>query len=420
VSLPGDDDRLDAGGRTVDRRVVYIDSIGGIAGDMLLSALLDAGASEAALLEVPDRLGLAGVDVRIRRVMRHAISALHITVEDTGNQGGGSQHHDGDAHRSWRVIRHQLATADLNDAVRSTALAVLKRLADAEARIHGIDSDDVHFHEIGAVDTLVDIVGVATLLDDIGPARIVCSPLPMGRGTVKAAHGVLPLPTPATAALLIGVPVYGVDLQAETVTPTGAALATTLADSWGPLPAMTLEQVGYGAGTANFAARANLVRVMLGTAAPSAVPEATGEVVLLETNLDDLSPELIPDAAEQCFAAGALDVWSTPVTMKKGRPGLVFSTLARPEMQAAVATAMLRHTSALGVRAVPLRRYELDREQRTVTVDGHEVRVKLGRLNGEIVNIAPEHDDCAEVARIGNVPVKSIWAAALVAAQELT
>jgi uncharacterized protein (TIGR00299 family) protein len=414
------DDGQRSGGHTADQRVVYIDSIGGIAGDMLLSALLDAGASEAALLEVPERLGLAGVDVRIRRVERHAISALHITVEDTGNQSGGSQHHADNGNGSWRVIRQQLASAELKDTVRSTAFAVLKRLADAEARIHSIDSDDVHFHEIGAVDTLVDVVGVATLLDAIGPARVVCSPLPMGHGTVKAAHGVLPLPAPATAALLIGVPVHGVDLQAETVTPTGAALVATLADAWGQVPAMTLERVGYGAGTADFASRANLVRVMLGKMAAPLVADATSEVVLLETNLDDLSPELIPDAAEQCFAAGALDVWSTPVTMKKGRPGLVFSTLARPEMQAAVATAMLRHTSALGVRAVPLRRYELDREQRTVTVDGHEVRVKLGRLNGEIVNVAPEHDDCAEVARIGNVPVKSIWAAALVAAQELT
>jgi pyridinium-3,5-bisthiocarboxylic acid mononucleotide nickel chelatase len=417
VNVRSDDPR---DGATAGQRILYIDSIGGIAGDMLLAALIDAGASEAALLEVPERLGLTGVDVRIRRVERHAISALHITVEEAGHQGSGSQHHPGDVHRSWRAIRQQLATAELDEAVRATALTVLKRLADAEARIHGIDSDDVHFHEIGAVDTLVDVVGVATLLNDVGATRIVCSPLPMGHGTVKAAHGVLPLPAPATAALLVGVPVYGIDLQAETVTPTGAALVATLADAWGQLPAMTLEQIGYGAGTSDFPARANLVRVMLGSISQAPVTEATGEVVLLETNLDDLSPELVPDAAEQCFAAGALDVWSTPVTMKKGRPGLVFSTLARPEMQAAVATAMLRHTSALGVRVLPLRRYELDREQRTVTVAGHEVRVKLGRLNGEIVNIAPEHDDCAEVARIGNVPVKSIWAAALVAANELT
>jgi uncharacterized protein (TIGR00299 family) protein len=414
------DGRPNSGGPLADERLVYIDSIGGIAGDMLLAALLDAGASEEALLEVPERLNLVGVDIQLQRVERHAIGALHVSVTDTRARNDASTHHADNGHASWRSIRQQLATAELEDAVRSTALAVLERLADAEARVHGINPEDVHFHEIGAVDTLVDVVGVATLLNGIGPRRIVCSPLPIGHGTVKAAHGVLPLPAPATAGLLVGAPLYGVELEAETVTPTGAALVTTLADAWGPLPAMTLEQVGYGAGTADFPARANLVRVMLGRAAESPAAEATGEVVLLETNLDDLNPELIPDAAEQCFAAGALDVWSTPATMKKGRPGLVFSTLARPETQAAVAAAMLRHTSALGVRVVPLRRYELDREQRKVMVDGHEVRVKVARLRGEIVNTAPEHDDCAEVARIRGVPVKSVWAAALVAAGELT
>jgi pyridinium-3,5-bisthiocarboxylic acid mononucleotide nickel chelatase len=397
-------------------RVVYIDSIGGIAGDMLLAALLDAGGSEDALREVPERLGLAGVQVRLTRVERHAIGAMHVAVEDSD-----SHNHDGAGHASWRAIRARLDGAELDEHVRSAAVAVLERLAQAEARIHGIDPQEVHFHEIGAVDTLVDIVGAVTLLSELAADSVVCSPLPMGHGTVTAAHGVLPLPAPATAALLIGVPVYGVELEAETVTPTGAALVATLADAWGPLPAMTLERVGYGAGTADFATRANLVRVIVGAAAAaSPAGEAAAEAVLLETNLDDLNPELIPDAAEQCFAAGALDVWSAPVTMKKGRPGIVFSALVRPELQGAVAAAMLRHTSALGVRALPLRRYELEREQRTVVVDGHEVRVKLGRLHGEIVNVAPEHDDCAEVARSTGLPVKSVWVDALVAARELT
>ncbi len=379
--------------------VVYIDSIGGVAGDMLLAALLDAGASEDALRELPERLGLTGVDIELERVQRHAISALHIDVIE----GPG-----GHEHRSWRSIQQQVAAADLDEAVRSTSLGVLERLANAEAQVHGIEPDDVHFHEIGAVDTLIDVVGVVTLLAAIGPSRIVCSPLPMGHGTVRAAHGVLPLPAPATAELLVGVPVYGVALSGETVTPTGAALVATLADEFGSLPAMTLRRVGYGAGTADFAARANLVRVMVGTgveAAASPAGAAAGEAVLLETNLDDLNPELIPDAAEACFAAGALDVWSAPAMMKKGRPGVVFSTLVRPEAQEAVASAMLRNTSALGVRVVTLRRYELEREHRTVVVDGDAVRVKLGRLHGEIVNVAPEHDDCAAVARSRGVPV---------------
>ena len=322
--------------------------------------------------------------------------------------------HEGHHHRSWRVIREQLARADLDQGVRERALAVFERLAEVESSVHGVVLDDVHFHEIGAVDTLIDVVGAVSLLAALGVSRVVCSPLPMGGGTTRAAHGVLPLPAPATAALLVGAPVFGVALQAELVTPTGAALAATLADAWGALPAMTLRKIGYGAGTADFPERANLVRVLLGEASDMAL----GEVVVLETNLDDLLPELVPDAAERCFAAGALDVWTAPVMMKKGRPGLVLSALARPAVQDAVARAMLEHTSALGVRVARWARYELQREVMIVEVDGRPVRVKLGRMEGRVVNVAPEHDDCAAAAAGTGTAVQSIWAAALVAARE--
>jgi pyridinium-3,5-bisthiocarboxylic acid mononucleotide nickel chelatase len=385
--------------------IAYLDCVGGIAGDMTCAALLDAGASEDALREVPVRLGLPNVELRVERTERHGIGALHLDVLDP---------HEGHHDRSWRVIRGQLTVADLEAGVRSRALAVFERLAEAESSVHGVALDDVHFHEIGAVDTLVDVVGAITLLGQLGVTRVVCSPLPMGGGTTRAAHGVLPLPAPATAALLTGAPVFGVSLQAELVTPTGAALAATLADDWGPLPAMTLSAVGYGAGTADFPERANLVRVLLGEDSG----QTRGEVVLLETNLDDLLPELVPDAAEQCFAAGALDVWTAPVTMKKGRPGLVLSALARPAAEDAVARAMLEHTSALGVRVSRRARYELEREVMTVAVGGRPVRVKLGRLEGRIVNVSPEHDDCAELGRDTGTPVQSIWAAALAAAHE--
>jgi uncharacterized protein (TIGR00299 family) protein len=237
----------------------------------------------------------------------------------------------------------------------------------------------------------------------------------MGRGVVDAAHGKLPLPAPATAALLVGMPVFGVDVQAELVTPTGAALAGTLAAEWGPMPAMTLTGIGYGAGTMELAQRANLVRVLVG-----ADGEGRGsglhEVALLETNLDDLSPELIPDAIERCFAAGALDVWTAPVGMKKGRPGVILSALTRPETEAAVAQAILEETTALGVRTMRLMRYELERAERSVEVGGRPVRVKLGMLDGRIVNVAPEHDDCAAVAQEIAAPVKSVWAEAMAAA----
>jgi len=385
--------------------IVYLDCVGGIAGDMTCAALLDAGAPEEALREVPVRLGLPDVELRIERTERHGIGALHLDVLDP---------HEGHHDRSWRVIREQLAQADLQDGVRERALTVFERLAEVESSVHGVALNDVHFHEIGAVDTLIDVVGAVTLLAQLGVSRVVCSPLPMGGGTTRAAHGVLPLPAPATAALLVGVPVFGVALQAELVTPTGAALAATLADDWGALPAMTLLSVGYGAGTADFPERANLVRALLGEASDLAL----GEVVVLETNLDDLLPELVPDAVERCFAAGALDVWTAPVTMKKGRPGLVLSALARPAAQDAVARAIFEHTSALGVRVARWARYELERELMTVDVDGRPVRVKLGLMEGRVVNVAPEHDDCAAAAAGTGAAVQSIWAAALAAARE--
>jgi pyridinium-3,5-bisthiocarboxylic acid mononucleotide nickel chelatase len=388
--------------------IAYLDCVGGLAGDMLIAALLDAGAPEPELRAVPDRLGLEHVELRVERVERHGIGALHLEVT------GGERQPD----RSWRSIRQRLATADLGEDVRARATAVFQRLAEVEGGIHGVSPEEIHFHELGAVDTLVDVVGAVTLLEALEVSRLVCSPLPMGHGVISAAHGNLPLPAPATAALLVTAPVVGVDIEVELVTPTGAALAATLADAWGLIPAMTLERIGYGAGSADLSERANLVRVLLGRAAePGTV--ATHEVVLLETNLDDLSPELIPDAIDRCFAAGALDVWTVPVGMKKGRPGIVLSALARPDAEAAVARAILEETTALGVRVARLQRYELDREQRTVEVDGYPIRIKVGRLDGRIVNLAPEHDDCQAVARETGTTVKSVWAEALAAAQRL-
>jgi hypothetical protein len=391
--------------------IAYLDCVGGVAGDMLIAALLDAGAPERAFLELPSRLGLSDVDLRLERVERHGIGALKLNVE-----GGPAARHP---HRSWRSIREQLAAAELDERIRTTAGAVFERLAQVEGAIHGVAPEDVHFHELGAVDTLIDIVGAVTLVAELGVQRVVCSPLPLGRGIITAAHGVLPLPAPATAALLVGAPVFGVELDAELVTPTGAAVTSTLADAWGAIPSMTLRRVGYGAGTLDLRERPNVVRVMVGEeAAPRAA--AVREVVLLETNLDDLSPELVPDALEHCFAAGALDVWTAPITMKKGRPGFVLSALARPEAEVAVARVILEQTTSLGVRVDRRYRYELEREERTVEVMGARVRVKLGRLDGRIVNVAPEHDDCAAVAGATGTPVKSIWAAALTAAHGFT
>jgi uncharacterized protein (TIGR00299 family) protein len=385
-------------------RIAYLDCVGGLAGDMLLAALLDAGASRDLLLSVPGLLGLTGVEIATERVERQGIGALHVRV-DTADER---------ADRPYREIRRLIEQAELAEAPRARALETFARLAEVEAGIHGVPVEDAHFHELGAVDTLVDVCGAFALVEDLALERVACSPLPFARGLTRSAHGVLPLPAPATLGLLTGAPLVGVETEAELVTPTGAAIAATLVDEWGPLPPLTLERVGYGAGSADLADRPNVVRVVLG----EDLAAAAGSVVLLETNLDDLAPELVPDAVERCFAAGALDVWTVPAQMKKGRPGIVFSALARPAAEADVARAMLEETTALGLRVARLSRYELEREERVVELAGGTVRVKVGLLDGKVVNVAPEHDDCVQLARATGRAVKSVWAEALARAHE--
>jgi uncharacterized protein (TIGR00299 family) protein len=385
-------------------RVAFLDCVGGLAGDMLLAGLLDAGADLERLRSVPDALGLPGVEITVERVERQGIGALHLRVKAPGDQ----------AHRAYREIRSLVEAAELAPGTRARSLEAFARLAEVEGRIHGVAADEVHFHELGAVDTLVDVCGAFTLFEDLEVERVTCSPLPFARGLTQGAHGVLPLPAPATLGVLEGAPLVGVDTEAELVTPTGAAIAAVAVDEWGALPPLVLERVGYGAGTADFADRPNVVRVILGVeAAP-----ATGPVVLLETNLDDLSPELVPDAVARCFEAGALDVWTVPAQMKKGRPGIVLSALSRPGAEGDIARAMLEETTALGVRVARLSRWELERVERLVAVAGGTVRVKLGMLDGRVVNVAPEHDDCAALAKSTGRAVKSIWAEALARAQE--
>lgn len=386
-------------------RLAYLDCVAGIAGDMLLAGLIGAGASRERLSDVPALLGLAGVEIEVGRVERHGIGALRVDVRTPDHA------HD----RRYAEIRELIGIAPLPGRVRERSLEVFRRLAEVEGTIHGVPTEEVRFHEVGAVDALVDVCGAMTLLDELGIERVCCSPLPYSRGLVGAAHGTLPVPAPATLGLLVGVPLVGVETEAELVTPTGAAIAATVVDSWGVLPPLVLESVGYGAGSRELADRPNVLRVVLGRDASFA---AQGEVALLETNLDDFNPELVPDAVERCVAAGALDVWTTPVQMKKGRPGVVLAALAKPGDEPAVARAMLEETSTLGVRVSPWRRYELDREERIVELDGGPVRVKIGLLDGRVVNVAPEHDDCAALALATGRSVKSVWATAFAAAQE--
>jgi pyridinium-3,5-bisthiocarboxylic acid mononucleotide nickel chelatase len=386
-------------------RLLYLDCIGGAAGDMLLGALLDAGADADAVRAGLSRLDVDGLALELGDTRRHGIRAARATL-----RAAPGQHR-----RTWSSIRAQIDAAGLPERARARAQEAFRRLAHAEARIHAVDPEDVHFHEVGAVDAIGEVCGVALALEVLGVDRVVCSPLPVARGLIDHAHGRLPLPAPATLALLQGAPLHGVELDGELVTPTGAALVAALAEGYGALPAMTLEAVGYGAGMRDPDAVPNLVRAIVGVAAPAA---ATHPVSLVEANLDDLLPELAPDAAAACFAAGALDVWTTPVQMKHGRPGFTLSALARPGDEEPVAEAILRETSSLGVRIARLHRWELERDWRTVDVGGEPVRVKLGRLDGRIVNLAPEHADCERAAHRTGAPVKVVWARALAAAQE--
>jgi len=387
-------------------RVAYLDAVGGLAGDMLLAALIDAGAPAEQVGEGLRAIPAAGLELRSETVIRHGIAALRVTVVAASPEP--------QPHRTWSDVRELLDAAALPVRARARAHAAFAALARAEAAVHGIDPDEVHFHEVGALDAIGDVCGIALALEALGVDELACSPLPVPRGLISAAHGRLPLPAPATLELLRGAPLYGVELDVELVTPTGAAILAGLGASYGPLPAMRLDAIGYGAGARELPDRPNVVRVLSGLR--EATPgDARDEALVIETNLDDLSPELVPDAVQRCFEAGALDVWVTSAQMKKGRPGIVLSALARPADERAVAHAILRETTALGVRVHAVRRWELERRHVTVRVHGEAVRVKLGVLDGEPVNAAPEHDDClAAAARTGRA-VKDVWAGALAA-----
>lgn len=382
---------------------LYLDCVGGVAGDMLLASLIDAGAS---LDTVRAGLPVQGLDLRTERVERQGVSALALVID-------GVEDH---VHRTWRDVRALIDAGEMPDRARSRAHVAFALLAEAEGRVHGVDPEGVMFHEVGALDAIADICGVALALEDLAIDAVYCSPLPLGRGVTRGAHGLMPLPAPATVELLRGATVYGVDAVGETVTPTGAALVASLAAGYGPPPPMTLVGVGTGAGTWDPDHVPNVVRSVIGTAVPP-LTQQQGPLIL-ETNLDDLQPEFVPDVIEACLTAGAADVWTTPALMKHGRPGISLSALVHPENERDVAEAILRHTTTLGLRVQRTEhRWALEREFRTVTVGDQPISVKIGRLHEEVVNIKPEHRDCARVASLLGRSVKSVWAQALAEAQ---
>jgi pyridinium-3,5-bisthiocarboxylic acid mononucleotide nickel chelatase len=380
-------------------RTIYIDCIGGVGGDMLLAALLDAGADENSVRSELEALHLKGWALRTERVMRGAISALHVTV--TADDDGES--------RTYRDIKALVEASNLSQGVKRRSLATFERLARAEAKVHDRPLDDVHFHEVGGIDAIVDIVGVCAALESLQAERVVASSIPTGQGFVETRHGTIPLPAPAVVELLAGASLVGRG-SVELVTPTGAALLAANCDSFGALPEFELHSSGYGAGTRDTNVP-NVVRVLVGTTRSVAASSLHTE--LIETNIDDTSPEIVGYTIERLLGAGALDAWVTPVQMKKQRTGMLLSVLAEHGATQALLDIIFRETTTLGVRISGVERAILDRKEAEVEVEGHRVRVKLGYLHGEIVTRSPEFEDAAAVARATGLPLKDVYRAAL-------
>lgn len=396
-------------------RIAYLECFSGISGDMLLGALADAGADTGELAAVPARLGLTGASLSFAKVVRSHIGATQARVEEPGEGQAHRRHHHHE-HRSLRAIERMIEDSGLPERTRQNAVAVFRRLGRVEAGIHGVPLEKVHFHEIGAVDSLVDIVGACAGFDLLGVDKVYCSPLNVGGGSVNTGHGVLPAPAPATVELLKAVcaPVYSSGPAAELVTPTGAAVVATLAAGFGAMPAMKLLAAGYGAGSKDFADRPNVLRILLGEAAGARLePGASApSVCVLEANIDDMNPQLAGYLTEQALAAGALDVYFTPVQMKKGRAGMVVSVVVEPGDRDRLARLLFRESTTIGLRIHTAERRTLDRTHVAVETDYGLVRIKVSRLDGELLNFAPEYEDCRKAARERGVPLKLVLAEA--------
>ncbi|MGV1098156.1 nickel pincer cofactor biosynthesis protein LarC [Thiovibrio sp. JS02] len=380
-----------------ENRIAHIDCFSGISGDMFLGALLDAGLSAEKLQQQLDRLDLAGYELSIEKKDCGGIAATALRVSCRERH----------PHRNLADIRRIIEGSDLAQGCKTQALAVFTLLAEAEAKVHGTTADRVHFHEVGAVDALIDIVGAAIGLATLEIGRLSCAPFPMPSGWVECAHGRLPLPAPAVCELLKGVPAYGVDLAQELVTPTGAALAKALAADFGPMPAMRIDSVGYGAGSRALAnGQPNLLRLLIGT--PLGITEAQ-EVEVMETHLDDWAPETYPYLCERLFASGALDVALMPIQMKKGRPGFALRVVCAPAAALALKECILTETTAIGLRFRREQRLTLPRESGTVPSRWGKIRVKkISAPSGE--TLTPEYEDCKRLATAHHIPLKEVYA----------
>jgi len=422
-------------------RIAYLDCFSGISGDMFLGALIDAGVSPELLEDTVKALDI-GARVEVSKVVRGGISATKVDVYANGEkdlprevfweqQGNDHAHghghaHSGDSHehhrhghdnehrRTLSEIRHIIEKAAISSNAKNTAIKIFETLGEAEAEIHRTSIDQVHFHEVGAVDAMVDIVCAAVGAESLAVEEWVCSPLNVGGGTVKCAHGTLPVPAPATMKLLRDAPVFSSGPQVELVTPTGAAIVRTLSARFAPFPAMKIETSGYGAGTRDFPEHPNLLRITIGEAEPTdRVNTSNDRITVLEANLDDLSPQVLAYAMERLLAEGALDVFSVPVQMKKSRPGALLTVLAKMEDASRLTKTIFDETTTLGVRRREEQRQTLSRRWETVDTTWGPVRVKIANMNGTVSNYAPEYEDCRTLAEAQHVPLRTVMQEAI-------
>ena len=385
-------------------RIAYFDCIAGISGDMALGAFIDAGADADEIRSQIASVPIEPFELELEQVETHGLQATRVLVHA---QATG-------VIRTYSSIRNMLDQASLGSDVRNTAQRIFRRLAEAEARVHRKEVDLVTFHEVGAVDSVVDIVGVAAALSLLGIERVFSSPVPTGLGMVRTEHGLMPIPGPAVTELLRGAPLYSRGVTAELVTPTGAAILAAVAEGYGDLPRIRVESTGYGAGQQELDFP-NVLRILVGEEQErtlSAAPSAPGEV-LLETNVDDLNPEIYEFVLERLFAAGAQDAWLTPMVMKKSRPAVTVSVLCSTEREASIRHVLFRETGTLGVRVTPVTKHALEREMIKVETTHGPVAVKVGYLEGRRVSVSPEFEDCARVAREAGVPAREVYQEAL-------
>lgn len=375
-------------------RIAYFDAFGGISGDMILGALVDSGVDVAALRQVVSRLGLP-CELTFRTVRRAGFRATLAQVI------AEPEH----AHRHLHHIEAIIDKAELTPRQNDLAKRIFRKLGEAEAQAHGIEIGKVHFHEVGAVDSIVDIVCAAVGIDLLGVDRIEAGPLPPGRGTVQGAHGLMPLPAPATAELLKGIPLAESTADFEQTTPTGAAVLATCVDAFGPLPAFTIESIGLGAGSRDPAGLPNVVRLFVGR---STVEKGSDRVWMLETNLDDVSGEVVGYATRKLLAAGALDAYTTAIAMKKNRPGVMISVLCEEAKIAPLEEILFRETATLGIRRYPVARHKLTRESVVVESRFGPIRGKIAVIDGREPVFSPEHDDCARVALARDIPLREV------------